>query len=155
MESRENDFDLMLEEEEFFDIEEFINSSDEIDINTEYTIHNPSGDTYHVSYDFVADNNSFSLSYFEHHYTKFWGRSIPAIQYLTLKKKFIKKHYGYIDVSIDEEDECHPTLNFSLTCNKDEISKTILLLEKLHKDFNERCKVLENNINELILNFKV
>lgn len=60
-----------------------------------------------------------------------------------------------MDVTIDENDECHPCLSFSLMCDKDDLVKNLQDLEKVHLDFDKKIDVLENNIEELISKFEL
>ena len=147
--------ELELEQVEM-DLQEFINSSDELYDDIEYIIYNKYGDAYHLNYNFDSDNRNYDILYFEHHYTKFWNMNIQAEEYLKLKVKYIHKYHGNdVGVELQLEDECHPTLVLSTMCKEKDVKKTLQSLEDIHNNFDKKINVLKEEIQKLISNFEL
>lgn len=149
-----DELDLEMEdlEQVEVDLEEFLNSLERLECNVEYTIRNKFGNTYYVNYDFKEDNGRYRIFYLEQHYTKFWRGNIHASEYLKLKAKCLNKIHSDINVELEIEDDCHPTLVMNTLCNEEEVKSRIKSLEDTCNDFDKKFNELESKVKDLIDN---
>lgn len=134
-----------------FDIEEFLSLEENLNTESEYLVR---GEGFNTEYRIVFDKEAklFSICYYESHYTKFWNLKIKLSTYLKLKAKYFNEK-GY-NAQFDNQDGCHPVVDFVTNSKKENVKNIVQKIEKINTEFKKNIDELERQLENVIENYK-